>query len=383
MIEALAHGIAARAVHIPRVALPAYVRLDIPQDADPGPDGDYRTLRIFDDRGDEIAYALDPTMRATARRELVVGDLAQVTGRYTEAILDARGSDLPYDAVTLETTDPDFFNRVEIAISDDRATWRIVRDDALIYRVARTDRGSQTIAVAPVHAPWLRVRIFGATRFGLTGASIARGAGDAERVHRLRCACSVSHRSGATTLAFDLLAPNVEVAALRFDATQPEFAREVAIEASDDGRVWRLVAEGRIARYAFGAPQLTIDARHERARYLRAVVRDEDDRPILGLRATAYAPTHAIVFEAAARRTYELQWGVGDARTYDLPDRLAHDEPVDYLRATVGEPVVPHERRAQASSRPRSIWLAIAFCVALLAVGGVTFATLRGSPRSS
>lgn len=59
---------------------------------------------------------------------------------------------------------------------------------------------------------------------------------------------------------------------------------------------------------------------------------------------------------------------------------LAADDGFRTFLQTAGEPVVPHERRASTPSRPRSLWLAVALCVALLTVGGVTFAMLRGSP---
>jgi len=379
MIDALALLPTARAIRIEAVARPTYVRLELPQEVEAGDDGAYRSLRIVDDRNVEVAYVLDPTVHAPAPRRAIVGDLGYVRGRYTEAILDAGDSGAPYDAVSLETADPTYFHRVEVAISDDRTTWRVTRDDALIYRVRETDAGSQTIAIPPARARWLRVRVFGPERFGLDGAAVARGAANASAIHRLRSLTNVSHRHRATTIAFDFGTADVDVAAIVFDAVQPEFARRVTLETSDDAVDWRRVSDGSISRYAYGAPQLTVDARGDRGRYWRAIVDDEDDRPIDGLRATAYAPTRAIAFEALPRRTYRLQWG-GElvAPSYDLRERLEHDEPAAYASAIVGEPVSPRAPHASAErSRKPSALLAAAFCATLLALGGVTFGTLR------
>jgi hypothetical protein len=385
MIDALALLPTARAIRIDAVARPTYARLELPQEVDAGDDGAYRSLRVVDDRNEEVAYALDPTVHAPAPRPAILGDLGYVRGRYTEAILDAGDSGVPYDAIALETSEATFFNRVEIAISDDRATWRVTRDDALIYRVRETDAGSQTIAISPARARWLRVRVFGPERFPLDGATVARGAANAPAIHRLRGLTNVSHRARTTTIAFDFGTANVEVAALQFDAVQPEFVRNVTVEASDDAVGWRRVSDGSIARYAYGAPHLTVDARGDRARYWRAIVDDEDDRPVNGLRATAYTTTRALAFEALPRRTYRLQWGAGEiAPTYDLRDRLDHDEPVAYAGAYAGEPRAPLVPRApKARSGKPSVVLALAFCAALLALGGITFATLRGVPRQS
>jgi len=373
---------AARAIRIEAVARPAYVRLELPQEVEAGADGGYRSLRVVDDRNDEVAYVLDPAVRASAPQRTIVGDLGYVRGRYTEAILDCGAAAAPYDAVVLETADATFFHRVEIAIADDRETWRVVRDDALIYRARETDAGTATIPIVPTRARWIRVRVFGTDRFALDGATVARGAANASAIHRLRSLTNVSHRGRATTVAFDFGTADVEVAALHFDAVQPEFARRVRVQASDDAAVWRDVADGSISRFAYGAPRLAIDARGDRARYWRAVVDDEDDRPIAGLRATAYATTRAIAFEALPRRTYRLQWGAGDgvAPVYDLGERLAHDAPVGYASAIVGEPAAPRAiRPATHPDRRPSALLAWAFAAALLALGGVTFATLRGA----
>jgi hypothetical protein len=170
------------------------------------------------------------------------------------------------------------------------------------------------------------------------------------------------------------------------DATAgwPEFARDVSIEASDDASAWRPVARGRIARYAFGAPELTVGARGDRARFWRATIEDRDDLPVAGLRATGYAPTHVVVFEARPRRSYRVQWGADDAApSCDLRDRLAHDAPTAFLAATVGQPQSPRAARTPERPPKRSGVLALAFCLALLALGGITFATLRGLPRST
>ena len=63
-------------------------------------------------------------------------------GQFTQAIADAGDSGALHSAITIGTTQPTFFEHVQIATSDDRRTWTVVVQNALIYRVEFTDRGS-------------------------------------------------------------------------------------------------------------------------------------------------------------------------------------------------------------------------------------------------
>jgi len=373
MIDATATGV--RAIHVERAPRPAYVRLEIPQDVDPGPAGDYASVRIYDDRGRETPYVLDPSMPATRPRAAAMEDLGYVDGRYTEAVFDAGTSGERYDAIALQSPAAALFNRVEAAISDDRHSWRIARADGLIYRLDREESGTQTIAIGPARARWIRIRIFGGERVPLDGATVGTAPMAGTQLRRLQCSSSVSHRDASTTIAFDCGVPRVGVRVVRFEGLQREFSRDVVVEASDDALAWRRAGEGHISRYAYGAARLAVATGDPGARYWRAVVADRDDPPIAGLRADLYGPTHALVFEARPFRSYAIAWGAApDAPQYDLGEVLAHDPPRTFARATAGEQREAPRARAKGT---RSNLLTAAVCAMLLLLGGATFVALR------
>ena len=125
----------------------------------------------------------------------------------------------------------------------------------------------------------------------------------------------------------ELRAPNLEVTALRFDATTPTFARDVAIDVSDDGVSWSPVARERIARFRNVSAQLEVAAQHERARWWRATIENRDDAPLAGLRVALLVQPRDVVFPVVRTRRYRLTFGdpLAGAPSYDLRERLGHE----------------------------------------------------------
>ena len=253
MIDALVLP-TARAIRIEAVARPT-ARLELPKRSTPA-----TTARIGVFASSTIATSRSPTRSTPAsthpHRVARSSAIRLRARRYTEAILDAGDSGRP-DAIALEAAEPTFFNRVEISDApDDRATWRVTRDDGLIYRVRGSDGSCEPCDLRRQGALG-RVRVFGPERFSLDGATVARDAANAPAMsppaqsdQRLASASDDHHR-----LRFRDRKRRGGRAALRCGATRVR--RNVTVEASDDAVGWRRVSDGSIARYAYGAPQLT------------------------------------------------------------------------------------------------------------------------------
>jgi hypothetical protein len=141
----------ARAIAIAPHERPTWALLELPQQIEPGPDGDYDDLRVIDDRGNETPYVLDPQCAAIPARQAILSDAGFVPRRYTEALVDAGSSGTLYSGVSIDTPRDTYFDRVDVAISDDRSTWREVRNQALIYRVG--DSGDPDPKRSPFHGP--------------------------------------------------------------------------------------------------------------------------------------------------------------------------------------------------------------------------------------
>ena len=96
--------------------------------------------------------------------EAELSDVGFVPGQFTQAIADAGSSGALYSALWIKTTQPTYFEHVQIATSDDRRTWTVVVQNALIYRVELTDRGTNEVPYGPSRARWIRVRILNGSR---------------------------------------------------------------------------------------------------------------------------------------------------------------------------------------------------------------------------
>ncbi len=371
----------ARAIAIESRERPAWTMLELPQQIAPGADGDYDDLRIVDNRGHKTPYVLNPQNAAFPTHKARLSDVGFVPGRYTQALLDAGKSGRRYSSLSIDSPRGTYFARVDVAISDNRVTWREVRNDALIYRVADSgDPGSQAISLPAARARWIRIRVLdGKSPFPIDAAALADTESVAPEAIRLRAATHVSWRKNERTsiLTLDLGTPHTRISEVRFQTTQAEFSRAVSIVTSNDGEHWRYAGNGYIQRFAHGSPTLEIHLPNASARYVRAEISNENDAPLTHLTASVYGPRQFLVFVARSGRSYSL---VLTRRTqapfYDLGILLQHDHPRTFAEANlVGDAQRQHLGKRASISQP--LILTIAFAITIVTLGAVTIATLR------
>lgn len=375
----------ARAIAIAPRERSAWALLELPQHVDPGPDGNYDDLRIIDERGNETPYVLDPQCAAIPARQATLSDVGFVSGRYTEALVDAGKSGTLYSGVSIDAPRDTYFDRVDVAISDDRSTWREVRNEALIYRVADSgDPGSQTVSFVPARARWVRIRVIdGNAPFPIdTAAVISTEPAVLEAMKKLDASATVSWRDEDRTsvVTIDLGTPHTRVARIHFGTTRAEFSRDVSIQTSNDGERWDFAGGGPIRRFAHGAPVLDVSLPQVAARFVRAEISNGNDAPLPDLGVSIFGPRRALVFVARPGRSYALTRSTdAQAPMYDLGALLEHDNPrafaTAHLTALTSEP--PPGPRAGI---PQPLILTLAFGVVIVTLGAVTVATLR--PRS-
>jgi Protein of unknown function (DUF3999) len=124
VIPLLAAAAFSAALDVSAVRAP-YARVQIPLAADPTPAHDYADLRVHDDRGAEIPYALDP--RPPSPRTVAVrsaGFERPADARTVQrAVLDLGVSHLTLTTLHFRTATPSFARELSIEHSDDGATW--------------------------------------------------------------------------------------------------------------------------------------------------------------------------------------------------------------------------------------------------------------------
>jgi uncharacterized protein DUF3999 len=307
-----------------------YVRVRLPFAIAPADDGGYPDLRVVDAQGNELPYALDPAREAPAERALDVIDVGFVPHRWTQAVLDLGTAAALVDAVTLDAGGrATFFQQVAVDASDDRTTWRIVRDDAIVYRVAQDGgRGSTTVTFPPTRSRWLRVRVLDPhAAFLIAGARSAMTPPREPPLSTLPVPRGEATDRVARTRTWTFAAATpMRATAVVFAPGSAYYERKVRVEASSDAKDWVPTGDGTISRYAEGGAQLTIALNETTARFVRVTVENGNDAPVRGLAPRLLGRAHDVVFESRAEPYRLLSGNPGaSAPRYDLGARLAHE----------------------------------------------------------
>jgi hypothetical protein len=356
-----------------------YVRVALPLAIDPGAGGDYPDLRVVDEHGREYPYALDPLRPHVDERGVPLIDVGFVPRRGTQGVVDLGTSGALVDAVVLDVDAdrrPTYFERVALDASDDRHTWRVVRDDAIAYRVAQDGgHGSTTLTFPPTRSRWLRVRVLDpSAAFPLTGARVESAAPPEPSLAQVAIA-RAEHDDAAAhvqTWTFSAAVP-VRAIAVSFADGGALYQRAVSIETSNDTKDWSAAGDGVIAHFAEGGAHTTVCFTESTAHYVRVTVHNGNDAPLRSLHPALLARPHAIVFASGGTRRLVSGNPKADAPTYDLAARLAV-EPWNAAGAATGMTVANAGFRDARPIGERFPWLvtgallASAFALGLVAL---------------
>ena len=368
------------------------VRVPLPMDIYAHAQSDLGDLRVIDEAGTEVPFILHAVHGGQTRswRNAPLTDVGFVPGRFTHVIVDTGSRQEQHNLLELRFDEADFFSWVEIAASDDRTTWRIIRDRAPLYRF-REDGVERVpnVSYPRTYARWLRVRILDKDkklipRQGRVAYEVVESA---ERTPTSVMFTKVEPSPPRQSQwQVDLGDVQFPLSALRFEATQPEFHRAVRIATSADGKNWMTRCRGDIYRYRSingemaGEPRdrasLEILCPEAQARFWRVTVLDRDDAPVVGLLPIPEQVTRSIVFRQDPVRAYRVLYGHGRAKAaqYDLERLLS----VSDLKMAAGGQLGPEElTRNHVSAEPWTerhpilLWAALLIVVAMLGVQAV------------
>lgn len=398
MIAALAFLVAAatggwhdaRTIVVPPAAkLPAYVRLALPQEIDGAHDSTYPDVRVVDADGREVPYALDISPQSAKGVEAELSDVGFVPGQFTQAMADAGSPGALYSALWIKTTQPTYFEHVQIATSDDRRTWTVVVQNALIYRVELTDRGTNEVPYGPSRARWIRVRILnGSRQFPILAIGLS-GIVEPPQLVPLSNTQSVAESGSNTVVTMDFKTPNTNLGAFAIETTTPQYHRDVAFERPASGDPdWEqfgssFIDSYRSPRHAETASS-AISTGNQNIAALRLIIENGNNAPLAGLRVTPLGYSHHIIFQAMPGAQYRLIWSNADAAApvYDLGDILQHEPWTVAAVATLGGAA---STAFAASSHSATPWLqraALPIALALLFVVllAVALIAMRAKP---
>jgi hypothetical protein len=283
-------------------------------------------LRLIDEEGREVPYVLR-VRHGETRRTWVSARLFEVSflpGGYTQAFVDAPEGAGLHNLIRIGTGGEDFFAYVELAVSDDAKTWRVLRERAPIYRFRSEGLdGNQVITYSDSRSPHLRLRVLEKEKaFALDAAEVAHE--EKEDPERVRLPAALVPESGAergqSWWCADAGAGSSPVSEVRFEVAQPEFHRPVRVSVSDDRKTWRTAGCGQIYRIA-GEKQtqgcLKVSFPESQGRFVRVAVYNRDDPPLAGLRLSLYGTPRHLVFRREPGRRYRLLYGNSRERAPD------------------------------------------------------------------
>jgi hypothetical protein len=295
-----------------------------------------------------------------------------------------------YSRILLQTDEKNFRHRVRIETSQDNVRWAIARDDGAIFNFSQDGREfSSTVVQYPVSTrPFLRVTVFGWMKMGAVTAAIVEHKETQLAVYEVfsTLAPQVWEDSAtkSTVATVDQGVTGLPISRIRLETLSPQFQRAVAIETSDDGKLWQYLAQDVIARLPgpdFREESLEVRASGAR-RYLRLRIYNRDDQPLQIGHLSLEGLVREIKFLAPAEGSYWLYYGNSAARLpeYDLRAVLARrsfHEISWTLGAAEANPTYhppPAPRKPWSEQHPAILYTVLGGAVLALGIATLRFA---------
>ncbi len=379
------------AITVPPALSPRLVRVLVSDQVSRRAREDWSDLRVIDDSGREVPFVLHARLgrRSSEDRSARLMDVTYKPGDDTRATLDLGAGAPVHNRIEIQTAAPEFFARVAIDVSPSGRDWRILREDAPIYRfTANGLEGNQSVHYTDNSSRYLRLRISdGKERFPLSGVVVRYEVTEEPELVR----ADVPVRSDAAAPSGEswwvAVGEGQPLATVEIAADQATFHRPVRVRASDDGKTWRSLTSGTVYRMGRGPERdhLRVELGDTRAQLLRVEVVNRSDPPLAGASLTFFATPRRVVFRADPARTYRLLYGNPrvSAPDYEMtrvvsPADLDAAAPAGLGTETPNPGYV--DPAPWTERHPAVLWVALVVAVAV--VGALAIRTLKAAaPR--
>jgi len=313
---------------------------------------EYRVVR---DGRAEVPYKMVVEQGQTETRIIPTRVLSRgiLPKEQAQVLVDLGPSAPPANQVRLQLRGDNFRSRVRVEGSRDGNRWWLLTG-GLVYR--HEGRFEKTRVAIPAN----NYRFFRIT--------LSRLEGKLPAVERIESASEVTiprglvavpaalsrreeKRDHRTRLDLRMALLTCDLAEARFDIGEPIFDRPVTIEASGKGYYWS--SEARMRRLAAGKPVAVPLGGVPRARRLRLLIANGDDRPLTIRGVTLWRVRRGLVFSADPAHVYELWYGRRNAAepVYDI-QRL----PVTTPLAKLPVAALGRERKLPPKPPPPPPW---------------------------
>ena len=313
------------AITVPPALSPRLVRVLVPDQVSRRAREDWPDLRVVDDSGREVPFVLHARLgrRSSEDRAARLMDVTYKPGDDTRATLDLGAGARVHNGIEIQTAAPEFFARVAIDVSPSGRDWRIVREDAPIYRFRASGlEGNQAVHYTDNSSRFVRLRISdGKERFPLRGVVVRYEVTEEPELVRADVPVRTDGAAPSGESWWVAVGGGQPLATVEIAADQATFHRPVRVRASDDGKTWRSLTSGTVYRMGRGPERdhLRVELGDTRAPLLRVEVVNRSDPPLAGASLTFFATPRRVVFVG---QTVQFEYQ-GPALARFLPVRTA------------------------------------------------------------
>lgn len=393
-------------VHLERVSDKGVVECKISPEVLDAAQPSLNDLMVVMDNYSRVGYVVRQSKSQT-RKEVYSGrmyNLTYVPGKETSVTVDF-GEKQIKSAVQVLTDGTDFRRKVRIEGSEDAMDWRVVRDEAFLFRASGDGNGGalekNIVQIADNDQRYLRITVF--------NDSDDTGSVQVERVTSWRqtriptetapvaiASTTVTQKRRVTEITLDLGFRNLPLQEVRLNIGDKNFFRQVQIQGrNSEARVvrtvvedspklekivpvpWTPVTKGSIFRFTTRSgmeESLAVTLRDARYRFLRVLIENRDDPPLQFESASVSKWVQHLLFSVRPNSGYTLYFGNAKARKseYDVEryiDRLKKD---GLVQARLGPPVPNPRYRAPITELPWSerhkgiLWVTLLGVLAVL-----------------
>jgi Protein of unknown function (DUF3999) len=321
-------------------------------------------LRLVDDQGKETPYSIYAQRESTTQESYQpkIFNRAMLPGAYSTLTLDLE-QETESNTLVLKTSSRNFKRRVEIAGSNDRKQWLVLKTDGYIFDFS----GDQKIHLTTIKYPdskyrYLQIKVWNGKEEPLTieGASLSRvkttPARRAVRGVRLHSR-EEEAKMKATIVVLDLRYENLPADFLTIDSPEENFSRMVEIQAGNDLKLWENAQQGDFYRFRtdkYSVEKKTLRFPEVRYRYLKLAVYNHDDPPLKLAAFEVQGVEEDLVCRTQPDRSYSLYYGNQQAHAprYDF-ERLRNYLSLETIsRVRLGSEIENSSFRPSSPKRP-------------------------------
>ena len=321
-------------------------------------------LRLVNERDEELAYTIYAQHETTTEESYqpTVFNQGVLPGAYSTLTLDLE-QEIESNTLFLRTSSRNFKRRVEVAGSNDRRRWVVLKSDGYIFDFS----GDQKVHLTTIKYPdsryrYLQIKVWNGKEdpLAIDGASLSR----AKTVPARRAVRKLGLHSReedsklkATVCVLDLGYENLPSDLLTIETPEENFSRVVEVQASNDLKSWENRRQGDVYRFRtekYSVEKKALRYAEVRYRYLKLVVYNHDDPPLKLAAFEVQGVEEDLVCRAQPDRRIRLCYGNPQAQAarYDF-ERLKNYLSLEAIpRVRLGDEIETRDFRPLRPKRP-------------------------------